>query len=312
MSAAATTTTTTTTAAAAAKATAPSGAAGKPASSVSMDLPGTFQQLLILARWQWRDYMRSRRFLILFIIVSAIGGIATGVIGYYRPEGLVTSPTAFYASIWAGGVTGVIVLAGIFFGGDAIAGEFQNKTGYFLMGLPIRRVTVYAGKFVAATTASVVYVLYFAAIVLANGVFYFGADAFPWQFLASFGITLLYLLALLGFTFLFSSMFKTSTYATLLTALLFLFGFGLLETLISVLAQTEPWMIISYSSGIIGNVFQDPYPPHAVDVPVGPPGSGASITIYNPTIETGVMIMVAYLIFSAAAGLLLFERKEFN
>jgi len=253
--------------------------------------------------------LRSRRFLILLGIISAIGAIFTAVIGYYRPSGMLSAPTAFYGIIWGNGVPFVILLAGILLGGDAIAGEFQNRTGYFLMGLPIRRITVYVGKFLAAFGASLAGMAFFALIVLANGAFYFGANAFPWQFAASLGLATLYLMALLGFTFLFSSMFKTGSYATLLTAVLFLFGFNIIQTVVSVLVGVEPWMVISYSSGIIANIFEDPYPPHVVSL--GPPG-GPNFISYNPTIETGVAIMVAYLIFSAVAGLYLFERKEFT
>jgi len=272
-------------------------------------VPGTLLQILILARWQWRDFLRSRRFLILLGIIAIIGAVLTAVIGYYRPGGMLSASTNFYRNIWGNGVTLVILLAGILLGGDAIAGEFQNRTGYFLMGLPIRRITVYVGKFLAAFAASMAAMGFFALIVLANGAFYFGGNAFPWQFAASFGLATLYLMALLGFTFLFSSMFKTGSYATLLTAILFLFGFGIVEAVVSVLVGVEPWMVISYSSGIIGNIFEDPYPPHIVSV--GQPG-GPQFVSYNPTIETGVAIMVAYLVFSAGAGLLLFERKEFT
>jgi ABC-2 type transport system permease protein len=270
-------------------------------------VPPTLQQIMMLARWQWRDYLRSRRFLILFVIITIVGVILTAVTAYFRP-GFINSPTALYGTLWGSAVLVPIVFAGIMFGGDAIAGEFQNKTGYFLMALPIRRVTVYVAKYLAALFASFVILLYFAGIVIANGIFYQGTNAFPWQFAVSFVFASVYLLALLGFTFLFSSLFKTSSYATLLTAVLFLFGFNLLQVVISGLAQAEPWMIISYSSGIIANIFESPYPPHiAPPVPGGPP-----FTIYNPTIETGVAIMLAYLAFSAVLGLLSFERKEFS
>ncbi len=276
--------------------------------SSEQQLPRTLNQILILARWQWRDYLRSRRFLILFAIITVVGVIITAVTAYFKPA-FVNSPTALYGTLWGGAVTIPIVFAGILFGGDAIAGEFQNKTGYFLLGLPIRRVTVYAAKYIAALFASFVILVYFAAIILANGVYYLGANAFPWQFGLSFLLATVYLLALLGFTFLFSSLFKTSSYATLLTAVLFLFGFNILQLVISGLAHAEPWMVISYSSGIIGNVFQDPYPPNIV--PPDPRG-GPPFSTYNPTVETGVAIMLAYLVISAIAGLFFFERKEFS
>jgi len=192
-------------------------------------VPGTIAQALILSRYQLRDYLRARRFVLMMSIVGVIGAILTFILSYYHDSdtvrGLTSSSNAFYGSLWAGGVTVVIVFSGIIFGGDAIAGEFQNKTGYFLMGLPIRRASVYVGKFLAALAASVVAVLVYLAILIANGAYYLGADAFPLSLGESFVISILYLLALLGAVFLFSSMFKNSLYAVLVFAVLFLFGF---------------------------------------------------------------------------------------
>ncbi|MCI4339993.1 MAG: ABC transporter permease [Thermoplasmata archaeon] len=272
-------------------------------------LPPTLAQITKLTRYQLRDYLRSRRFVLMMGLVGIIGFLITSIVGYYRPAGLVDSPPAFYGSLWGGGVTVVIVFAGVIFGSDAIAGEFQNKTGYFLMGLPIRRITVYVGKYAAAMIASITAVLLFAAILLANGAYYFGSRALPWEFFASFGLALVYLLALLGATFLFSSLFKTSTYATLVVAVLYLFGFPILQTLLTNLVQIEPWFVISYASGIIGNVFLNPYPAH-ITHGIGPAGPGS--TFYNPTVPEGIAIMLVYFVATAILGLLLFEREEFT
>ncbi|HEY6238473.1 MAG TPA: ABC transporter permease, partial [Thermoplasmata archaeon] len=116
----------------------------------TVSIPSSLDQVVTLVSYQLRDYLRARRFLILFLLVAAIGVIVTLVVAHYRPPELIASASAFYGNLWGGGVPFVIVLAAIFFGGDAIAGEFQNKTGYFLMGLPVRRSAVYAGKFIAA------------------------------------------------------------------------------------------------------------------------------------------------------------------
>jgi len=274
------------------------------------DLGTSTQQVWKLARYQFRDYLRSRRYVLMMAIVAAIGAILTAVLAYFRPAGLVDDPLGFYGSAWGGGVTIIIVFAGVIFGGDAIAGEFQNKTGYFLMGLPIRRATIYAGKYLAAWAASLTAVLVYLAILLGNGVFYFGASAFPWQLGESFVLTLVYLLALLGATFLFSSLFKTSTYATLVVAVLFLFGFSILQTVITDLAKIEPWFVISYASAILSNVFLNPYPPHVQHVALF--AGGPINTVYNPTIVEGVIIMLGYFLLTSLLGLLLFEREEFT
>jgi len=286
----------------------PLASAGSSAGSV----PGTVAQALILSRYQLRDYLRSRRFVLMMGIVAAIGAILSLVLYHFHGAGLNGSPDAFYGSLWAGGVTVVVIFSGIIFGGDAIAGEFQNRTGYFLMGLPIRRTSVYAGKYLAALAASLVAVLFYFAIVVANGTRYLGSGALPSALIVSLGITVLYLLALLGYVFLFSSLFKNSLYAVLVVAVLFLFGFTIVQALVVGLVKIEPWFLITYAQdfsnkpGVIAYPFLSSLPPHIVR---GGPIGG---TTYNVTYPEGIAILVGYWLATAIGGLVLFEREEFS
>jgi ABC-2 type transport system permease protein len=286
-------------------------------SRTRLHVPPSAEQVLKLTRYQWREYVSSRRFVILIGIVIAIGVILSAIVAYFRsslsgPGGLLSDNLAFYGSYWGGGAGFVVVLAAVFFGGDAIAGEFQNKTGYFLMGLPIRRATVYIGKYIAALLASICVLLIFLVTLLLNGAYYFGVNALPWQLVPSFILALVYLMAVLGTTFMFSSLFKTSAYGFVLTAILFLFGFSLVEQLVRGLVKMEPWMIISYASGAIGDVFAPSINWGLVGTvtttqfPPGPP-----VTSYTAGVAEGVVIMLAYFVLAAVAGLFLFEREEF-
>ncbi len=278
-------------------------------------VPDSAQQVTKLARYQFREYLRSRRFVALSLIVVVIGAIVTLVVGHFRGA-LISTNLAFYGSFWGGGAAFVVVLSAVFFGGDAIAGEFQNKTGYFLMGLPLRRGTVYVGKFIAAFLASVAMMLLFLVILLLNGIFYFGASAFPWQLGVSLVLAIVYLSAVLGATFLFSSLFKTSAYGFVLTAILFLFGFTLLEDLIVDLVKIEPWMVISYADSTIGSVFGTSVnwglsgTVSTVTEGMGP--HSITVTTYTAGVAEGILIMIVYLLLTAVAGLLLFEREEFS
>jgi ABC-2 type transport system permease protein len=278
-------------------------------------LPPTMEQVGKLTRYQLREYLRSRRFVALAIIVLAIGAILTAVVAHFRGT-LVTDNLAFYGTFWGGGVTFVIVLAAVFFGGDAIAGEFQNKTGYFLMGLPIRRSTVYVGKFIAAFIASVAMIILYLAILLANGAYYFGSGVLPWQLGLSLVLAIVYLSSVLGATFMFSSLFKTSAYGFVLTALLFIIGFTLLQEVVATLVKIEPWMIISYASSTVGAVISSNvnWGIHGVvTTMVTVIGRRMiSTTTYSAGIAEGIVIMIAYLVITAAAGLWLFEREEFT
>ena len=312
----------------------------EPAGSDS-HVPGSFQQILKLTRAQFQEYLASRRFVILLGIVAMIGLIITAVVGAFHDRAflhaLVSSPLAFYGSFWGGAASFVIVLSAVFFGGDAIAGEFQNKTGYFLMGLPIRRTTIYVGKYIAALLASICVLFVFFLIILANGVYYFGGDALPWQFGPSLLLSIIYLVAVLSTTFLFSSLFKTSAYGFVLTAILFIIGFSLLQDVVQSILDYQPWMVISYASSAIGGVFgtaTDPCTGAVINtinwglngiygIPGGPaaragcPTTGGpreallSGPTWTPGIAEAVVIMVGYFVITSIVGLLSFEREEF-
>jgi ABC-2 type transport system permease protein len=287
----------------------------KPAIAAGNKVPGSITQVGITMRYTFLDYLRSRRFVILLGITFIISGILTGVVGYYRPAGFLGSPLSFLSGWWGMSVTFITVLSGIFFGGDAISGEFQNKTGYFTLPNPIRRSSVYIGKWLSAFIAASIILLIFTAITLANETYYFPGMSIPWQFGESVLFAWFYLVAVLGFTFFFSSLFKSTSYSILVTAILFLFAFTLIQTLVSALAQIEPWFILTYGSDIIGNVLATTYPQHITTIS-GAFGRGGAeaptFTTYNATISEGLAIIAVYFLVTAALGLILFERKEFN
>ena len=283
---------------------------GSPDGSLGV-VPDTVRQVLILSRYQFRDYLRSRRFILMLSIVAAVGVILTTVIAYFRPATLLDNSNDFYGGLWAGGATFLILFAGIIFGGDAIAGEFQNKTGYFLMGLPVRRATVYVGKYLAVLMASVISIGFYLAILFGNGAYYLGWGAFSdlGNLAASICLALLYLLALMGFVFFFSSLFKTSTYAVLVVAVLFLFAFSIVQAVYVALVHAEPWFMLSYANGVIA------YPLTGVQqhiVHTVNPFTGARSTSYNPTYVEGIGVMLLYWILTSVVGLFLFEREEFT
>ena len=275
---------------------------------VAPSLPTSIAQVGTITKYELLNYFRSRRFFVLLIIGIVISAIFTAVVGYYGIAYLnLTSALVFYSFWWGNSITLVVILSGIFFGGDAISGEFQNKTGYFLVGNPLRRSSIYIGKWIAALTASLIIFAIYAAIAVGNGIYYFGANI-PYQFGDSLVFSVLYLIAVLGFTFFFSSLFKSSSMSILVTAILFLFAFSLIELIVSRLAQIEPWFIITYGAGIIGNVLMDPYP--LTQSTRGP--GGREVSTFAVSIPQGIEILVGYFVITAVIGLLLFERKEFT
>src|SRR5487761_433580 len=182
--------------------------------------PSSLTQVGIITKYEISNYFRSRRFFILLGISLAISAGLTFFVAYSGVGKFATNPVTgsvesilFYSTWWGFSATILVFFCAIFFGGDAISGEFQNKTGYFLVANPIRRSSIYIGKWIAAFLASSTIIGIFLAITIVNGVFYFGATNIPYQFGESLLFSLVYLVSILGVTFFFSSLFKSSTYS---------------------------------------------------------------------------------------------------
>ena len=269
-------------------------------------LPSSVSQVGTVTKYELVNYFRSRRFFVLLVIGVIISALLTVLVGYYRPADFMSSSLKFYYNWFGGSVTFIIILSGIFYGGDAISGEFQNKTGYFLVANPLRRSAIYIGKWLGALIASMIMLAVFTAIAIGNGVYYFGLSI-PYQLWVSVLFGLLYLIAVLGFTFFFSSLFKSSSISILVTAILFLFAFMLIQTLVEGLVKIEPWFLITYGAQIVTNTLIDPYPTTSTQ------GFGPNVfTSYATTIPEGIAILSAYFLVTAVLGLLIFERKEFT
>ncbi|MEM3191925.1 MAG: ABC transporter permease [Candidatus Micrarchaeaceae archaeon] len=273
--------------------------------------PSWIRQTFVMSKYSFTNFFRSKRFFILLLITIIVGAILTGIVAYFKPQSFMSSPLSFYSSWWGMAVTFIIILSAVFFGGDAISSEFENKTGYFLMVNPIRRSSVYFGKLLAAFFAAFLILLVFTLMTIGNGLYYFGSV--PSLFFESFAFSVLYIAAAMGLTFFFSSVFKSNSMSIIVTIILFLFVFSLVQELVASLAGIEPWFIITYGAQIIGNVLQSPYPAHVVTTSLhGFKGALTSVTTYNATIIEGITIMLVYFIVSVAAGLFIFENKEFN
>jgi ABC-2 type transport system permease protein len=273
-------------------------------------VPGSIAQVGITMKYTLLDYVRSRRFFILLTLAIVISAILTFVVGYYRPAAFLASDLSFYSGWWGNIAIYVIVLSGVFFGGDAISGEFQNKTGYFGIPNPIRRSSIYIGKWLSALVASTVILGVFAAITVGNGLYYF--PSVPSEFGLSLLFAWFYLVAVLGFTFFFSSLFKSSSMSILVTLILFLFAFNIIQLFVANFAQVEPWFLLTYGAQIIGNILTVPYPPPSSVTSFGPGGNGFTLTTFNATVAEGLAIIGLYFIITTVLGLLLFERKEFT
>ncbi|HMF34682.1 MAG TPA: ABC transporter permease subunit [Candidatus Lokiarchaeia archaeon] len=253
-------------------------------------------QIGVVARYTLLDYMRSRKFTILLAIVLGLSAILILLFG----------DVLFLLEEFA---SFIALFCGIFFGSDALAGEFQNKTGFFSIPNPIRRSALYIGKWMAAFIGSSFILGIYTFIMLGVGFYY---SSLTDQFGLSVIFTWFFLAATLGCVFLISSLSKSILISIFLDLALLIWANMVIQDFAG-LIPLEPWFLLTYGGQIIVDILMNPYPPNAT---VGPNAlywkgiGGISATTFTPTVPEGLLIMGLYFVISMIVGLLFFERKE--
>ena len=214
-----------------------------------------------------------------------------------------TTPEDF-ASFFVGFASILIIICATFFGADALVGEFSNRTGYLIFPTPMKRHVLFTGKFLASLTAGLIVIgLFYAGIGILSLVAAHGIDN---HFLLSFAYALEYLLALTAVAYLISSLMKGATGAIVLTFLLPLLIFNIIDGVFMV-AGVKFEASLTFSAGIIGYILQEPYP---VETKIDTPGF--SFTNFYPDPSLSVIVMFAWAVVAVALSLVLFKRKQLS
>jgi ABC-2 type transport system permease protein len=198
------------------------------------------QKLGIVIEYEFMKHIRRAR---LYIILG-ISLLAQALVLILVPT-LMTNGYPKDVNVMAMLLTSGVSLAAlgaVFFAGDAIAGEYEQKTGFLLFTNPVKRETLWAGKYIAGFVA-VAILMVFTYIVVAVSLLIIYHQV-PVEIFQSFGMALFYAAAVLSTTFLFSALSKGSMGATIMSLLFLWVICGILE---SVLAFTNNpyWFILS-------------------------------------------------------------------
>ncbi len=206
-----------------------------------------FDKLKIVTRYELLKQLRRKRF---------YGGLAITVlavvltIGLYQgldlprhmriPDQLINQYGAEIFAIFVTSMGALAVLAAVFFAGDAIAGEFEGKTGYILFPNPVKRITIVVGKYLACfiATAAIILVAY---LISAGALLVFYGQV-PSGIVGSLAIALVLACFMISMAFAFSSVLKGSMGATIATLLTYMVVFSVISMSLSY-AGYNPWFM---------------------------------------------------------------------
>ena len=252
-------------------------------------IKGDLYDAYLSFQFELRKHLRRRRLL----IVTALA-VAVPLLFYvYSPDS-----ASEFAAASLGFISVLIIVSGAMFAGDAICGEFEKKTGLLLFPTPQRRISIFAGKYMAALAATFMVVsLYYLITVLQISHLY-GMGEIPVELGKSFLAALIYATSVVSIIFLLSSILKRSISATILG---FVSLFLILPVVSGVLTSVdvEPWFIVTYSAGLISTVLGE-----------GGSGFGPHRFSAEPTLGVGIVVMLAYTIIGSVGSMIIANRRS--
>ena len=196
----------------------------------------------------------------------------------------------------------LIIISGAMFAGDAISSEFEKKTGLLVFPTPQRRVSIFAGKYLAALAATLMIVSIYYLVVTIEVIGLFGAGEVPMGLLKSYFLAALYASSVVSIIYFFSSVFKKTTMSTIVG---FFFVLMVLPILVMIfeLLKVEPWFIVTYSAGLITNVLG------AVSIGTSH-GGGLNLDNFQPHLALGIVVMFVYTAVFFLAGTWIANRRS--
>jgi ABC-2 type transport system permease protein len=272
--------------------------------------PSSARQIATVTKYELLKYLLGWRLLaivLLTVLMSAIFLVVPPAIGSAYPS----DPKEFITNMLS--FLGVLsVLSATLFGADAIVSEYESKTGYFLFPNPIRKTSIFLGKFIASALVSVGAITLYYLIALVSVRIIDGS--IPANTGVSFAYSLLYLFAILAVAYVFSAVMRSSVYSLVLTFFTFLLILPIID-LVGEIAKFEPWFSVTFASGIAQYVFDNPYPTDRTFTTIAPHGPQAgtralSLVQYYPEIRLSFIVMAVYFVIAFALAILLARRRE--
>jgi len=266
-------------------------------------LPSNASQIRIVMKYDFMKYLRNKRLAGMSAIVTLVLLLITALPPLLGNS--YTDDANEFVNTYTSFVGVLIIIGATLFAGDAIVSEFQNRTGYLLFPKPVKKWVLLAGKFLASMGAMLLVLVLYYGVALLLGLAITGS--FSVLGVESLLLAIMYATAAISVGFLISSVMKGTTGAQILTFALFLFIFNIITGIMTI-SDVEPWFIITYSSGAISYITQDPYP-----VTVTATGDGPMVmSSYVPDIDVAIAVMLAYALISLVLAHYFFRRREMS
>jgi len=272
-----------------------------------------FEKLKIVTRYELLKQFRRKRFygvlaITLLAVVLTIGlyqgldlpkrmGVSQSIINQHGVE---------LFAIFVTSMGSLAILGAVFFAGDALASEFERKTGYILFPNPVKRTTLVVGKYLACfiATAAILGVAY---LISAGALLVFYRQV-PIGIFGSMAIALVLACFVISMAFAFSSVLKGGMGATIATLLTYMVIFSIVSSSLAY-AGFNPWFMPDRAGDAMtatyGIDFREAF---GGMMGGGPVMSGMAQASQNPTLSFFVLLGYAAILFGVSIWMA--KRRE--
>ncbi|MFC2034960.1 ABC transporter permease [Chloroflexota bacterium] len=262
-----------------------------------------FEKLRVVIGYEFLKHLRRRRlYIILGLALIAELAVIIGV--PLLMDSYPNSMMVMAAMLTVG--PSLAAIGAVFFAGDAIAGEFESKTGFILFTNPVKRLTLWTGKYLACSVAVVILVIFSYLIITITLLVIYGGV--PIELAKSFGLCLLFAGSVLSVTFFFSAVSKGTMGATVMTLLFIMVISGIIESVL-LFANKPYWFLLSAGGDSIILVYSEINVLMESFIP--PDGTGMlPFEFESPDIGLTTLGMVIYLVVGFALSIWISKRRQ--
>lgn len=244
------------------------------------------RQSLVIAKNEMRKFMRGRKIplFILLVALFLVLNIAPSLYWYQFGSHLSTPEEIM---LWNARYISFIALIGAaLFASFTIVSEFEERTYLLLFTRPVKKTTIFAGKFLACYAITLLVVLIYYGVSAVHSLVLEGAVTS--KTFASIGMAMADIFAVSGLAVFFSTISKKGSISALMTFFLVLMIPSILSVILSVVQPGgDYWYLLNVAEGSISSVI------------------GPAMQISKP--------LITFLLWGAVpllAGWLIFLRKE--
>lgn len=242
---------------------------------------------------EFRKYFRGKSMTIFTILLGLVLFLNIAL-PYIVGDGLSKDPTELAYS-FASAMLLIIIMSATLFTSGSIASEFEERTALVLFTKPLKKWSVFLGKFISACMIGFAFILIYYAILTCVSLIVTGSTS-P-HLPVSLGLAFACMFGSAGVAVLISSVSKKFGLAAILTFVLMLLIMPLISSMLS-LGSIDPWFMLDEGAYSVGNVFLH---------------SGASEFLPSstaPDVGRSAVVMLVWGAVTSIIGYLIFRRRE--